>query len=526
MLKIFAFIFTAWGIFSIYYIYLAYKNKKINKYLYESIPNVFTTIGILGTFLGIYIGLQDFDVDNINESIPSLLQGLKGAFLTSIVGIILSIVFGRISDLVAGLHEDNEDKDSNDLLSELNKNLIKVNDSIHLLKKDNSDNASFIDDSLNTLKNKVSADVEQLQMVLDDRLEQNHIELLENSEKNIKQIENKIEEASNKQNDIVKDQGSKFNDYGNLIKEYLSNLNESSSTTQKLIDETKNSLIEKQQQVSDKNLNKLEETKNSITQKQEDVSSKQLDKFDELSKILAENNVKALVEVMEKVTEEFNNQMSDLINRLVKENFEELNNSVKQLNSWQEENKLMVEDLTNKYKETTAEFVSAAEAIKNISEVTNIIYQNTSKITDENSKLKELLNKFEEIMIKDTRFEKSSKNMLDGIDKIKSNIDAFDQTTNKLNQWIDKEHGLKQGTEQLLVKLDDISKIKAYDGEFWDQTKKQLNEGLNIVTNTSKRLSSDLDSIDEVYQNQLKQLLGNLDQLIQRIIKNYDLKND
>ncbi len=47
---------------------------------------LFTTIGVLGTFFGIFIGLLEFDVANIDASIQQLLTGLKIAFSTSIVG--------------------------------------------------------------------------------------------------------------------------------------------------------------------------------------------------------------------------------------------------------------------------------------------------------------------------------------------------------------------------------------------------------------------------------------------------------
>ncbi len=50
-----------------------------------------TTIGVIGTFVGIVYGLCNFDVNNINESIPQLLEGLKTAFLTSIFGMIIGI---------------------------------------------------------------------------------------------------------------------------------------------------------------------------------------------------------------------------------------------------------------------------------------------------------------------------------------------------------------------------------------------------------------------------------------------------
>ncbi|AFL72419.1 hypothetical protein [Thiocystis violascens] len=57
---------------------------------YESTPTLLTTLGILGTFLGIAIGLLEFDATRVESSIPLLLDGLKIAFTTSIVGILLS----------------------------------------------------------------------------------------------------------------------------------------------------------------------------------------------------------------------------------------------------------------------------------------------------------------------------------------------------------------------------------------------------------------------------------------------------
>ena len=62
-------------------------------------------------------------------------------------------------------------------------------------------------------------------------------------------------------------------------------------------------------------------------------------KFDEFSELLAKNNTEALVEVMKSATEQFNTQMSALIEKLVQENFQELNNSVNRMNKWQQENK-------------------------------------------------------------------------------------------------------------------------------------------------------------------------------------------
>jgi hypothetical protein len=55
-------------------------------------PSLLTSLGILGTFTGIVIGLFDFNIEHIDSSIALLLDGLKTAFITSILGISLSLI--------------------------------------------------------------------------------------------------------------------------------------------------------------------------------------------------------------------------------------------------------------------------------------------------------------------------------------------------------------------------------------------------------------------------------------------------
>ena len=66
--------------------------RKLRHEQVNAIASIVTIIGVLGTFLGIAIGLYQFDTENIEASVPQLLEGLKIAFLTSIVGIGLSIL--------------------------------------------------------------------------------------------------------------------------------------------------------------------------------------------------------------------------------------------------------------------------------------------------------------------------------------------------------------------------------------------------------------------------------------------------
>jgi len=60
-------------------------------------PNLLTSLGILGTFVGIVVGLMGFDPGDIDHSISGLLEGLKTAFITSLAGMFSSILFKVLS---------------------------------------------------------------------------------------------------------------------------------------------------------------------------------------------------------------------------------------------------------------------------------------------------------------------------------------------------------------------------------------------------------------------------------------------
>jgi len=76
-------------------IFLAVKGK--NKLFTSNTPNLLTSLGILGTFIGIVIGLLDFDSKNIDSSIELLLGGLKTAFITSLAGMATAIIYKLLS---------------------------------------------------------------------------------------------------------------------------------------------------------------------------------------------------------------------------------------------------------------------------------------------------------------------------------------------------------------------------------------------------------------------------------------------
>lgn len=407
---------AGWGIFSIYYIIRARKKgvDKINPYVYDSIPNGFTTLGVLGTFLGIFIGLIDFDVNKITDSIPPLLIGLKTAFLTSILGIFFSFLFGKISQVALRSAEQRRPQGPTNSLTAL------------------------------------------------------------------KEINKHLSESRKE------------------TKKYFKILNRS------LIGETDNS-------VSTHLVNLTRVVKHWIVKSMKQNHQLISNKFDEFSELLARNNTEALVGVMEEATKTFNAQMSALIERLVQENFQELNHSVQQMNTWQRENKEMITQLTNQFTHVVQDFETASTSIEKITD-------NTNRLTDENSHLTKLIKALQKVMIEDTKYQEIVKTLTSTIDTIKKNTDAFDETTNKLNNWVRNQMNFTDSVAKLLAKLERIEQIENINDVFWKNTKKQLNEGVSIIKQANERLSRDVENINEEFYNRLNDTLTNLDNLIQRII--------
>lgn len=72
------------------------KSVKLNLRLLDTATGTLVGLGLLGTFLGLTLGIKDFDssdASKIQESIQVLLSGMATAFLTSLAGMTLSIIF-------------------------------------------------------------------------------------------------------------------------------------------------------------------------------------------------------------------------------------------------------------------------------------------------------------------------------------------------------------------------------------------------------------------------------------------------
>lgn len=73
--------------------------------LAEVVPSLLTSLGILGTFIGLMRGLGGLDVSDAAktmDSIPQMIGGMTFAFMTSIAGISCSLVFNMLNRMAYG----------------------------------------------------------------------------------------------------------------------------------------------------------------------------------------------------------------------------------------------------------------------------------------------------------------------------------------------------------------------------------------------------------------------------------------
>lgn len=235
-------------------------------------------------------------------------------------------------------------------------------------------------------------------------------------------------------------------------------------------------------------------------------------KFDEFTELLKKSNTEALVEVMKKVTEEFQKQMNSLINKLIQENFDQLNKSVEKLNQWQQENKEMIASLTHQYREMSDNFEATSTSLTRVKD-------DTTSLVSEGGKLRQLVDALNQVIIEDERFIEVTKELHETANLSRSNMESFNESTKTLNEWVRKQRNFVDGVQLLIAKLEELNKIRDYGEQFWQGTKDKMEEGVGILTRGSQTLNSQLTSLDRQFYGRLSATLAELDNCITKMVE-------
>lgn len=75
--------------------------------------------------------------------------------------------------------------------------------------------------------------------------------------------------------------------------------------------------------------------------------------------------------------------------------------------------------------------------------------------------------------------------------------------------------------QRLINKLEELNSIRNYNEQFWQSTKKSMEEGVGIIQSGSEELNNQIRSIDQSFYNRLNATLASLDNLIAAMAGKY-----
>ena len=531
--------YISWGLFALIiltalwgYIYIARKrdSEKLiaRRRWIEMIPSAVSTLGVLGTFIGITLGLICFDTSNLNDSIPDLLEGLKTAFFTSLAGMFGSLILSRkvnnlFDEKTGGVSDTNQAaalicKSVSDL-QEQSKSQQQANVVFHNLVTQVIQNLDANIGKLNADIGTLNANINQLNvaastiaLAVEDvkgnvSITTNKVTAIASTAEGIKQ---EAEDMNGKSASMLQSMGNMEETSGQLhglVKEQAGNVGE-------LLEHT-SAIFSTQEEIS-ANVGKLGEKLHAevveIEDKMEATNKLLTQKFDEFSELLKKSNTEALVEVMKKVTAEFQKQMNALINKLIQENFDQLNKSVERLNQWQQENKEMISRLTAQYREMATDFEGTSTTLTKVKD-------DTEMLVSSGSKLHQIIDALNKVIVEDEKFIKISSDLQSTASLTKSNFEQFDASTKALNEWVKKQRNFVDAVSMLIQKLEELNKIRDYGEEFWKETRTEMNKTVSTMKNGADTLQKELTGIDRQFYQRLNVTLANLDACIQAMVK-------
>ena len=492
--------------------------KNIHNNFTSYTPTLMTSLGILGTFLGIVIGLLAFDVKNIDGSIESLLAGLKIAFITSVIGISGSIIFKFLVNaniITPKLNEEIEKDDIsiNDLYSIMNKqneNLIKLQNSlsdnqessiigqIKLLRSDLSDNSKKSNESLTTVNESLSSilEINNYQKDSFDSFQSNlWIKLQEFAEMLSKSATEQVIEALN---NVIKD----FND--KLTEQFGENFKELNKAVIKLVqwqEEYKEQLVKMKDQfeLTVTSMDGMEKSIGEISTHSKSIP----ESMSNLEQVINTNQFQ--VEELNKHLEAFK-EMRDKAVEAIPQIKEQIQTTIKGFESASNELMNSVTLSTDKISNTLVQ--NAEDFGKNVSQTNAALVQSSDTLTHSSTEIKEQLeatildlNKHVRIMIDD--LSNNSKDISNNFKEIGTSLEnELTKTNSKFNSMLDESTSKLQ------------SSIETLANEQVRQTKKVL-DGLDnsikdILQDTSSSVSNQVKLIDEIAAKEIENVMNSM----------------
>lgn len=502
-------------------IYYVLKNKtSYNHYIMEFIPNMFPTLGMLGTFGGITYGLMFFNSEDLENSIPDLLQGLTTAFFVSIGGVLLLLIFSFITNYIRYQHEKNlksdetlalydlikQNKESNELIIS---KLEMLNTSIIANTNNNNNNLSTL---IQTIESKIDNLNQTVHQVNEVDFEGSHVHLGNVLITTYDQIKQQTSALQNFSTDLA----NKIQTGFTQIKEDTSITDTITSSFDKLINDTK---------VTEK----LDSVRSEITGLGTKLQSPAEDVVKGLSESLATSMQDILQQVKGSIGEGINSDMAEVAKELklvstnlngfpdkinsmatgLEETFKKLENGLAQTSSeTNEKSKEAIESLVTKIDVLTSNLKESLEGLtKNVKETS----QSTLGLSEESSKA--IKEQFEIIAqtvstqfgnLQDGQNEivgNQEKNIIATtalVEKLNMNIEYLDSVSNKFNDTLKNINTANDSLKYTTTLFQTVSsKIESSSSSLAEAQSKLVDYNNHFITNNKEILSQYVTNLEK-----------------------------
>ncbi|WP_047382180.1 MULTISPECIES: hypothetical protein [unclassified Cetobacterium] len=458
-----------------------------------TIPNLIAGLGIIGTFLGIFMGLLQFDTINLDKSIPKLLEGMRTAFFTSLVGLVLSNILKSFQSK-------------------------KIKEAIKN-EKENVGEVSL--EKIATLMFEMKEAIVQSNKQVVEAI----VDIKENTQKTSEisrvAIESLVQE-------LTGDKPTSLVGQMKILRESMIKAQENAQERLNLGLENMGS-----------QLDNLVKTNNAISTEIERGNNVLIEEFRIFAKNMAENNMKAFTEAIQECIRDLNNQLQEQFG----ENFKHLNYAVEKLLEWQVHYKETIEKTNDNQIELYNGMMMARDLIVEINERSSSIVEIANKLGDKivtfDTQQQNLNNSIEVL----NKISLEARELIPNIDVYMANVkENIVKSTNNIEQYIiEVDSKLLEHTELATEKITNHV-VTATEKSLEEVNKSSANilDKITLVNHAAiSKISKLSDSFEEQslktiehitnIQNSLKStsdvILNNFTEVAEKTSKNIDENN-
>lgn len=490
--------------------------------------SILTMVGVLGTFIGIYVGLQEFNPGELQGSIEILLNGLKIAFGTSIVGIASALLlkglisplaqkYGRnvnptgetIDEFVNALKTALESvvtSGERDLSSKL-QTLITTQDVLRDTTKDLTD-----------IENKTLNQLETLTTTVSD--EHNQLRVDRKTTRNV--LRGMRDNLINGQSEILEHLRTLTNTVSDKQDLIIASQKDEAIETRKTLTDMQSELTDRQ----DKAFTQLITLTTTVSDEHKQLRKE----FEAFSKNVAESitelATKELISSLTTVIENFNTQLSTQFG----ENFKQLNEAVGKTIDWQEQYRQQMDKLANEFQIAADSIDKSRDSLKNIADSSNTIADRSGSIVGSAEKLEPILHTLNDQLrafsdlrqkahdafpIIEGRLEVLTKEFSDAVQtaitdsqkqskKLVDQYDEFQEVINGLDNFTTKIEGVTTDTSKIIKDL-----------------QASINSQEQALRNSASYVTTMQEKLDEQLTASISALGTNLASLSQQFANDY-----